>query len=138
MISEEKTEVSKRYFLKYHFPMILYAAAIIAISSMTYLKIPEIRFLAFDKVAHLFEYAIFAFLAVRSFLHISDKISQKTAFLMTSLFIVIFAIFDEYFVQNLSRRNSSIYDLLADVVGAFLVLFIYWIQRKRTVQKDES
>ncbi len=130
MLEQKQETNGKKIFIRYHLPVILYASIIIFISSLSNLKTPQIRFLAFDKIAHFFEYAIFAFLAVRSFLHISPKLSEKKAFLLTSLFIVIFAIFDEYFVQTLSRRNSSVYDLIADVVGAFLVLLIYWIQKK--------
>lgn len=123
----------KKYtFFKYHFPVVLYATAIIILSSLTFLKTAQIRFLAFDKIVHFFEYAIFAFLAVRSFTHLSEKITQRSAFLLTSLFIVIFAIFDEYFVQSLSRRTSSVYDLLADVIGAFLILIILWLYKQRT------
>ena len=121
-------------FLKYHLPVILYALTIISISSLSHLKTPQIRFLAFDKIAHFFEYAIFAYLAVRSFSHISQKIKNNSAFLLTALFIVIFAIFDEYFVQTLSRRTSSMYDLLADVIGAFLLLAILWLKEKKEVK----
>ncbi len=129
----EKKEINGRTmnFLKYHLPVILYALTIITISSWSHLKTPQIRFLAFDKIAHFFEYAIFAFLAVRSFSHISQKITKSSAFLLTGLFIVIFALFDEYFVQSLSRRTSSVYDVLADVVGAFLLLGLYWFKEKK-------
>lgn len=132
MLSSEKKTGKKFNFIKYHAPFILYAVVIIFLSSLSNLKTPQIRFLAFDKVAHFFEYAIFAFLAVRSFSHISDKISRIKAFLLTVLFIVIFAIFDEYFVQTFSRRNSSIYDLLADVGGALLILLLLWIKKEKT------
>ncbi len=135
MKSQSLKSKRRTYFLVYHLPVILYAAAIIVLSSISHLKTPEIRFLAFDKIAHFFEYAIFAFLAVRSFLHISLKISVNRAYLLTSLFIVIFAIFDEYFVQTISRRNSSIYDLLADVGGAFLILAILRIIDNKKSEK---
>ncbi len=128
---ENKTEKgSAVLLLQYHLPVILYALTIITISSWSHLKTPQIRFLAFDKIAHFFEYAIFAFLAVRSFSHISQKITKNSAFLLTGLFIVIFALFDEYFVQSLSRRTSSVYDVLADVVGAFLLLGVLWYKEK--------
>lgn len=135
MIQQRQKPNRRANFFIYHLPVILYAAAIIVLSSLSHLKTPEIRFLAFDKIAHFFEYAIFAFLAVRSFLHISVKISEEKAFLFTSLFIVIFAIFDEYFVQTLSHRNSSVYDLLSDVGGAFLLLTVLRIFNKKKGKK---
>ena len=130
MLEKEIQPLPKYKFLKYHLPVILYALLIVSISSISNLKTPQIRFLAFDKIAHFFEYGIFALLAVRSFQNITDKITKNGAFLMTSLFIFIFATFDEYFVQRLSHRNSSVYDLIADAIGAHLLLLVVWIVQK--------
>lgn len=127
----------KRFFL-YHFPMIVYAGIIIFLSSITNLKTPHIRFLAFDKVAHFCEYAIFALLSFRSFSNLTLRSTGRQAFYITSGFLILFAIFDEYFVQSLSRRDSSIYDLLADMGGALVVLVILVLKTKKPAIEESQ
>lgn len=116
-------------FLKYHFPPLIYALIIITISFQTNLKTPSIRFLAFDKLAHFVEYAIFAFLIFRSFSQISYLKKPGKTFMFSALFIAAFAIFDEYFIQSLSRRTSDINDLLFDYCGSLLVLILLWVSQ---------
>jgi len=129
--------LKKNNLLLYHLPLLAYAIVIIVLSSLSHLKTPEIRFLAFDKIAHFFEYALLAFLTVRSFSHISQNISKNKAYLLTALFIIIFALFDEYFVQTLSRRVSSMYDLMADVVGAYILMLSMWFFQKIRDKKEQ-
>jgi len=117
-------------FLKYHFPALLYASIIIILSSIPKLTLPTLRYFAFDKVAHFFEYAIFAILTFRSFSHIHIKIKNDVVFWYSAVFIGMFAIFDEYFIQSLSRRTSSINDLFFDYGGALVVLLILWFRKK--------
>lgn len=130
MTHKDKAQHGARHFFIYHLPVIMYGLVIIIISSLSYIKTDQLRFLAFDKIAHFLEYAIFALLAFRSFSHLSRKLKLNSAFIISILFLILFATFDEYFVQSLSRRNSSIYDLLADVIGATIVLLILRFYKK--------
>lgn len=117
-------------FIKYHFPALLYALLIITLSSIPNLKSPTLKFIAFDKVAHFFEYALFAILTFRSFSHIFIKMRINAVFWFSAAFIGMFAIFDEYFIQSISRRTSSIQDLFFDYFGALVVLLILWLRKK--------
>lgn len=128
---------TKRFFY-YHFPAILFAMVIISLSLVSNLKTPEIRYLAMDKVAHFIEYALFSFLIYRSISNISDKISPWRAFLYSALFLICFALFDEYIVQKISNRDSNIYDLMTDFGSGLLVLFLMRIFTGKSVKKVEA
>ncbi|KAA3634433.1 MAG: hypothetical protein DWP97_07100 [Calditrichaeota bacterium] len=129
---------SGKKFLIYHVPVILYAGAIIFVSSITTLRTPEVRFLAFDKLAHFLEYAIFAFLTIRSVSNLSEKLKLEASLLISTVFVILFAVFDEYFVQILSKRNSSLYDLTADIIGSMLILILYYILKKRKLKLQKT
>ena len=121
-------------FLKYHLPAILYAAAILSVSCIPNLKTPEIRFLAKDKVAHFLEYAIFAFLAFRSFAHLSGRKRIGTVILLTLLLLAGFAVVDELLQGFIPGRHSDILDYAADLAGGSLVAIILWLIRRRQAE----
>lgn len=126
---------SGRKFLYYHLPVILYAAAVIALSSIPNPKPLPLRILAIDKLAHLIEYGVFALLAFRSFSNLGGRMGNNRAFLVAALFVSIFAVFDEYYQRFIAGRRSDIYDFAADVLGAFLVLFLLWRRQRRTARE---
>ena len=129
---------SGKKFLIYHLPVILYAGIIIFVSSITTLRTPEVRFLAFDKLAHFCEYAIFALLTIRSVSNLTQKLKLEGSLLISAAFVILFAVFDEYFVQILSKRDSSLNDLAADIVGSILILILYYMLRKRKLKLQNS
>ncbi len=120
-----------KWFLVYHLPAIAYATAIILMSSIPNLKVPEFRFLLFDKLAHFVEYAVFAFLTFRSFSHISQKITRGRAFLLSALFLSLFALLDELHQYFVPGRYSDVYDLIGDILGALVVLAYLWMRPRR-------
>jgi VanZ family protein len=122
-------------FLYYHLPVILYAGAVIALSSIPNPKPLPLRVLAIDKLAHLAEYGIFSLLAFRSFSHLSIRINNNRAFLLSASFICVFALFDEYYQRFISGRRSDVYDFVADVIGAFAVLLLLWLRQRRINRK---
>lgn len=118
-------------FLRYHLPAILYAAAILGVSCIPNLKTPEIRFLTKDKVAHFLEYAIFAFLAFRSFAYLSSPKRIGTVTLLTLLLLAGFAVVDELLQGFIPGRQSDILDCVADLTGGSLVAITLWLIRRR-------
>lgn len=131
MLSQEKLNNPVYRFGWYHLPMIIYAAAIITVSSIPDLRTPEIRMFAFDKLAHFAEYAIFAAIIFRSFSNFRKWIPTNRAFLYSALFVVVFAAFDEYYQHFIPGRFSSAADAAADVTGAMLVLAFFELRRRR-------
>ena len=112
-------------------PVILYAGAVIALSSIPNLNPPPIKVLAADKVMHFIEYGIFALLAFRSFSNIGDDARINWALFLSSLFLCLFAVFDEYYQRFIPGRQFDIYDIITDVGGAMLVLLLLWLRLKR-------
>lgn len=120
-----------RKILYYHLPVILYGAAVLAVSSIPYLRTPEVRFLVFDKLAHFVEYALFAFLAFRSVVNLGLKARIEVLILLVLLFTATFALVDEFAVQRYTPgRIPSIGDYLTDLSGAVLVLVLLWLRRR--------
>jgi VanZ family protein len=121
----------RRRFLYYHLPMILFGGAIIAVSSVPDLHTPQVKDIAFDKVAHLIEYAIFAFLTFRSFSNWPWMARGSRACIFAALFLTAFASFDEFYQHLIPGRFASVYDVLADLCGALLVLAFFEARRRR-------
>ena len=117
-------------FIYYHLPVILYAGLIVTISSIHQLPTSAISFVGADKVAHFFEYALFAFLTFRSFSNIGQQVNLRLALLLSLFFLVIFAALDEYYQHLVPGRSADIWDLAADVIGACLVLLLWWFIRR--------
>ncbi|MFH1687443.1 MAG: VanZ family protein [bacterium] len=120
-----------RHFAWYHSPVILYAAIIIGVSSVPYLRTPQLQVIAFDKLAHLCEYAVFAFLVFRSFTHMPKALNPQYAFLFAAAFVAAFAVFDEFCQQFVPGRFSSGLDIMADLAGGLLVLAFFELRRRR-------
>ncbi len=125
-------------FVWYHLPLIIYSAAIIAVSSIANLRQPELQVIAFDKLAHLFEYALLAYLAFRSFSNLIPVDRARLAFLLAAVFVSGYAIFDEWFQSMIPGRDSSGWDVLADLIGALLVLSFFAVRRYRLHRADNG
>lgn len=104
-------------------------------SSIPDLKAPELRFLFVDKLAHLVEYAIFALLIFRSFSRVSRRITRRRAFFLSALFLSLFAFLDELYQHFIPGRNSDVYDLAGDILGALVVLAYLWIRPVRAKKR---
>jgi len=117
-----------KWFFVYHFPVIAYATIIILLSSIPNLNVPQFKFLFFDKLIHFLEYAVFALLTFRSFSHISPNITIRRAFILSILFLSLFATLDELYQRFIPGRHSNIYDLIGDILGALLVLAYLWVR----------
>lgn len=127
-----------RTFIRYHLPVILYAGAILTISSISYLPAPKIGLLRADSLVHFLEYAIFAFLLFRSISHISPKLRLTTAALLTLLALSLFAVADEYLQSFIPGRTSDVYDVLADLAGGSAVVLLLLLIYSRKVKTDKK
>jgi len=115
-----------RSFLIYHLPALLYAAAIIVLSSIPQFKPPHVGFLPTDKLAHFAEYAIFAYLTFRSVSHLGRRFAGVRAVLVSALFLTVFAAGDELHQHFIPGRQADVYDLIGDLLGGFVVLAHLW------------
>ncbi len=125
-----------RRFMMYHLPAILYAGMVIGLSSIPHLKGPSIDILAADKIAHFVEYGLFAILIYRSFSNFTSACSPGRAFLLSALFVILFAALDENYQRFVPGRQFDVYDLLTDTLGAILVLLLLWIRKRKARTAD--
>ncbi len=117
-------------FLLYHLPAISYAGLIIALSSIPNLNQNRSFLFGYDKLIHFAEYAIFAILIFRSFSHISIKIQFKATIYLSFAFIAIFALFDELYQSRIPGRETDLYDILSDILGAALIVIVMAVRRR--------
>ncbi len=120
-----------KIFFRYHFPLIIYAATVIILSSIPELGIKKFRFLFVDKAAHFVEYAILSALTFRSFYQIFHKDNINKALILSGAFLIGFATFDEIYQSFIPGRHSDIYDLATDIFGSSLVLILLQYRYKR-------
>ena len=114
-----------------HLPTLLYATLIIFLSSIPGDEQPQLEILKFDKVIHLAEYAIFAWLVYRSLLQLLSADRKRLASILSFLFIVAFAFFDETFQGSVPGRVSDIFDSLADILGGTIIIVFLYFYRGR-------
>ena len=124
-------------FIAYHLPVIIFAAAIISVSSIPYMQAPKFKLIAIDKLGHFLEYSIFAFLTFRSFSNISAAIKGNLAYLLSLLFLGLFAILDEYYQSFIPGRFSDTADLIVDMCGSFLVVTFFWLRHRRLKESTD-
>lgn len=108
----------------------LYAALIVALSSIPGRSFPDVKWLTYDKLIHFGEYAVLSVLVYRAAasLGLKDRLLLGTAIILAGLF----GAFDELYQLLIPGRDSSIADWSADQVGAILgaVTYIWWAQRR--------
>ena len=125
-----------RETLKYHMPPILYAAAILAVSSIPNLKTPEAGTWPLDKLAHLIEYAGLAILVYRSSVRWRWWSRPELARWPTFMIPVGWSLLDEWWQGYIPGRFSDPLDILADTAGAALVVGILCFRRRgRSAEK---
>lgn len=135
----DKTELSVTLRLvKFHLPVLLYAACILYLSSIPSLKnspqLPE----GLDKLAHLVEYALFAWTVFRSFNDLIGHHSLRLVVMIGAVFILIFAALDELFQGTIPGRHQDPFDLAMDFVGGLVILIILGVRANRGAVSDES
>ena len=122
--------------IKYHIPLLLYGAAILAVSSIPNLRTPETGTWPVDKVAHLVEYAGLAILVYRSSVHWRAWPRLSEQLWITLSVCAGWGLLDEWWQSHIQGRFSDLGDCLADVGGAALVVGIIWLRRRRQPQYE--
>ncbi len=86
--------------------------------------LPLLGFLdGFDKIAHFLAFAFLNLLICTLFLKVSNK--EKVPLFSTPLLITsLFGIIEESYQTFIPTRTSSLYDLLADILGAIFDILI--------------
>lgn len=128
MQTVQMTDNQTRTFIWYHVPMLLWASAIITVSSIPDLKSPDLAIPSFDKLAHFIEYSVLAALTFRSFARLAPGVSVNAAFGLALSFIAVFAALDEYYQGYVPGRVPDLYDFMSDFTAAILVITFSWVR----------
>ncbi|MDQ3062793.1 MAG: VanZ family protein, partial [Acidobacteriota bacterium] len=90
------------------------------------------------KLAHLSEYAILAFFAVRAFSSSSVNFLQKYWLVASLALVFLVASIDEYNQSFNSLRTGSIYDVWLDVSGGLLMIIVLRVWRVLRAQRVKN
>jgi VanZ family protein len=119
----------RRVFVRYWLPVLAYVALIFVVSAQPRLQ-PPMKFQNSDKLAHVAEYGVLGFLLGRA-LHTVPATAAPLA--AGGLAVVVgtgVAVSDELFQSLVPGRDSSLLDIVADVLGLALSQLVYlWARR---------
>jgi VanZ family protein len=132
MAIERRKRVSPKEIIFFWLPPIGYMALIFYMSSQSLeeFQLPDVWNI--DKVAHFIEYGVLGILWFRAINVVEESIPK--AAIVASLITLAYGISDEihqYFVPN---RSSSIFDVIADGIGAWVGILLY--KRRYHVSKS--
>jgi VanZ family protein len=118
--------------------LIIWALLIFWLSSIS--TIPSIKSpISIDKVAHFGIFFIFCWFSHRAF-HFQKGIFwlKKQALLFAFLITCVYAYLDEFHQKFVPGRSYDLYDLLADVIGAFAFIVLFKLTEKRRGEKRDD
>jgi len=110
----------KKGFLKFWFPVIIYAMVIFWGSSQDSSFLVNIEVSGLDKILHIAEYSLLGFLLARAIAGPAKKISVATLVFITFIIGTLYGLTDEFHQYFTPGRTTSILDLLSDSIGSFL------------------
>lgn len=118
--------------VKYYIPTFLWLATITLLSLLptSSLKKFEVDILSFDKLAHIFIYAVLSFLLAWG-LKKSLKHKNLSFKILAFIFIIIstYGVLMEILQKSISTgRHFEVYDIIANIIGAFVGL-LYFLKR---------
>jgi len=105
-------------FWVYWFPVVVYMSLMFFLSSMSTLPVALPRIPLADKVCHCIEYAILGYLLTRALIHENGSWLLRNALLLAIAIAIVFGLSDEIHQLFVPLRQSDIFDLLADSIGA--------------------
>lgn len=113
-----------------------YCALIFVLSAQSDLQPP--RVLPSDKLAHLLEYAVLAWLWVRAVRSSWPEWTTTAVLFSTLLFAGIYGLSDEWHQYYVPGRQADLHDVLADAVGGVLggISYFLWQRSVSPFQRD--
>lgn len=127
MKSELAVEIDNRsqHFLRFQFPMVIWAGLIFLASSIPSAKMPHIGILTYDKLIHGTVFFVFGLLLHRAFEPRPDQRHFPWLRLAIVLFIVmVYGAMDEFHQSFVPGRSVDFFDFLADTIGGVTAVFV--------------
>lgn len=107
----------KRFFI-FWFPVIVYCAIIFTLSSFSRPLPEDLTILRLDKLLHAVEYGILCALLLRALRNYELGLSGRNVIILAVVLSVLYGVSDEIHQFFVPGRSCSVFDLLADFVGA--------------------
>jgi len=115
-------------FLKFWFPVIVWAGIIFILSSIPNLESGLEQDFILRKIAHILEYAILTFLLFRA--GISAGWQIKKAIIFSIIIAFLYALTDEYHQTFVFGREGRLEDVGFDSVGILIMVGIWYFKNK--------
>ena len=106
-------------FFKYWLPVIVYAAFIFSLSSVSKPPAPQL-FPHCDKVYHILEYTVFGFLMLRALFYSKEGFKGIDLRFLAILLCLAYGITDEIHQHFIPQRTMELMDIISDGIGAYL------------------
>jgi VanZ family protein len=125
--------------IRIYLPFLFWLITIFALSAYPKAIIPQSRYISWDKIAHLVEYAILGYLASRAAYFSGSRFLYSRWLWIGVLFGIIYAISDEYHQLYVPGRIGSPYDVVADSIGVLLGVWLFrWSIQKKTAKRSKK
>ena len=118
-------EEQKRSLVISWLPAVVCIGAIFFISSVDGNALPDLNRNGMDKIAHLIEFAVLAFLVMRALRRFWPRIDLVAACAATTALVVICGVMDEGRQLLIPHRTCSVFDFMFDFVGASLGMLVF-------------
>ncbi len=111
-------------------PVVLWMLVIFLLSSIPGNNIPRVGLLNADKIVHFSEYFILGVLLIRAMSNSFHGIPLISLVILSVVVACSYGAADEWHQHFVSGRVTDIFDLVADISGAF-VSFLFYINKKK-------
>ncbi|MBD3390871.1 MAG: hypothetical protein GF418_02435 [Chitinivibrionales bacterium] len=127
--SMRDTRAERGTFLTIALPLYAWAAAMLAVSSVPGSRLPAVSLWQWDKLAHVFEYAVLALLLVR-FVTIRWEAPPGRVWLIVLPIGTGYGALDELHQMLIPGRMCTWQDLVADSAGVVLGIAVMFLIRR--------
>jgi VanZ family protein len=133
--------IKLKNLLYYWLPLIIYCLAIYIQSDLPASEhIPSFEFS--DKILHFVAYALMGVLFFRAYQTLRIKDNLRLLILLSIVSASLYGISDEIHQYFIPFRDASLFDVIADILGAVCGVYLYhrWAfcsSRKQTTQTDK-
>ncbi|KPK37983.1 MAG: hypothetical protein AMJ78_10700 [Omnitrophica WOR_2 bacterium SM23_29] len=114
-------------FSKFWLPVVIYCVIIYVVSSIPQPLPEELEIPYIDKLLHAIEYGILSYLLIRAFLGSGARLTKTSVIILSVILATAYGASDEFHQLFVENRDSSLFDLFFDFLGAtFVGLMKIW------------
>lgn len=116
---------------KYLIGAIIWAVFILVLTLAPGKSVPDLSIFSYDKLGHGFIFFVLAFLLISGlYANLKDSVKRKNAVFVGAIIAAIYGFLIEAVQSIIPDRSMEFYDGLANIVGSFLGLMLFYIRNK--------